>query len=578
MSVELTTLSKRATGIVDLDTVTHGGLPGRGATLVMGDAGAGKTVLGLQILANAVAAGDGAVCVSFEESRDGVARGAASFDWGADLMASERMIVIDARPPPGAAVAGGFDIEGLIAMVEAKAQAVDAHWVVVDGIDRLLNLQPDARQALFEVDRLRRWCEDAGLSLLFTGKTNGQQAVSGYLEGIEYLLDAVLVVSVRLTDNRLNRRFRIAKYRGTAHETRELAMVMDQRGIHLGYDTVALDDPAPVSSRRLSTGIPRLDDVLDGGIYAGSTILISGLPGTSKTTLAAQFALAAAERGERVLYLSFDELADRIVRNVGSVGIDLGRYRDSGQLTIKARQAWRATVEEHYIEVIDDLEEMAPDFLVIDPISALLKATSEENAMEINERLLQMANARGITCVATSLSETDASEGEATLSQASTLADAWIALSYHVQGGERNRTLSVVKARGSAPSNQVREVLLSDRGLELADVYQFGTEVLMGTARLQKEMETRRAAEAEQAQRQQRRWELASHIEQAESRIREANSEIQRLQEQLAQEDEAYAEADRKTTTRHDEIQAKRTPQASERGGHSADDDGSNEQ
>lgn len=568
------TLQKRATGIVDLDTVTHGGLPARGVTLVLGDAGAGKTVLGLQILANAVAAGEGAVYVSFEESRDGVALDAASFDWGADLMASEHLAVIDARPPPGAAVAGGFDIEGLLTMVEAQAQALGAHWVVLDGIDRLLQLQPDAHQALFEVDRLRRWCEDAGLSLLFTGKTGGQQAVGNYFEGIEYLLDTVLILSARMANNRLNRRFRIGKYRGTAHVTKELAMVMDQRGIHLGHDTTALENPAPVSSRRLSTGIPRLDDVLGGGIYAGSTVLISGLPGTSKTTLVAQFAATCAERGERVLYISFDELADRIVRNVATTGIDLGAHRDSGRLTIIARQAWRAQVEEHYIHIIGLLNEMAPDFLVIDPISALLKASSEEDAMETNERLLQLARARGITCVLTSLSETGAPEGEATLSQASTLADAWISLAYHIQSGERNRTLSVVKARGSAPSNQVREILLSEKGLELADVYQFGTEVLMGTARLQKEMEARRAAEAEAAEREQRRQELARQIEQAESRIQEANSELQRLQNQLALEDQENARADRETTARQDDIQTQRTPRASERGGHSASGSG----
>jgi circadian clock protein KaiC len=560
MTSEGAALIKRPTGIEDLDAVTRGGLPARGATLVMGEAGAGKTVLGLQILANAVEAGEGGVYMSFEESRDGIARGAASFQWGPGLMASERVRVIDARPPTSVSVSGGFDIEGLAHMIEAQAREVGANWVVLDGIDRLLSLQPDGPAALAEIERLQQWCESAELSLIFTGKASDARRNNDYFQGIEYLLDTVLVLSSRLAHNRLNRRFRIAKYRGTAHVTHELAMVMDDRGLHLGYDTSAIEGNAPVSSRRIGTGIRRLDEVLGGGVYAGSTILISGLPGTSKTTLAASFAAAAAERGERVLYMSFDEFPDRIVRNVASVGIELASHWDSGRLLIHSRQAWSAQIEEHYVHLVHLLRDLEPDMLVIDPISALLKATSEENAMETNERLLQMSRARGITTVLTSLNETDTGEGEATLSQASTLADTWISLSYYVRGGERNRALSIVKSRGTAHSNQVRELILSSDGVDLADVYQFGTEVLMGTARVHKEMEASRAEQAERAERERRQRDLARQIEQAESRIREANSELQRLQDQLALEEEANTRADEEAATQRADIRARRTP------------------
>lgn len=560
MTSEGAGLIKRPTRIEDLDAVTRGGLPAHGATLVMGEAGAGKTVLGLQVLANAVDAGEGGIYMTFEESKDGIARGAASFEWGERLMASERLRVIDARPPSGVSVAGGFDIEGLTRLIEAQAQAIDAHWVILDGIDRLLSLQPDAMSALAEVERLQQWCEQAGLSLIFTGKAAGARSGADYFQGIEYLLDTVLVLSSRLAHNRLNRRFRIAKYRGTAHVTQELAMVMDDAGIHLGYDGGATDNVAPVSSRRLGSGIERLDDVLGGGVYAGSTVLISGLPGTSKTTLAASFAAAAAERGERVLYLSFDEFADRIVRNVGSVGIDLARHRDSGQLTIQTRQSWSAPIEEHYVHIVELLREIEPDCLVIDPISALLKATSEDSALETNERLLQITRARGITAILTSLNEQDIGEGEATLSQASTLADTWISLSYNVRGGERNRALSVVKSRGTAHSNQVRELVLSEEGVDLADVYQFGTEVLMGTARVYQEMEQARTEQTERAERERRRRDLARQIEQAETRITEANSELQRLQDQLALEDEDHARADDEAAAQRRHIRERRSP------------------
>lgn len=565
MASEAGGLVKRATGIRDLDAVTRGGLPARGATLIMGDAGAGKTVLGLQILANAIGSGEGGVYVSFEESREGIRRGAASFDWGHALTASERVSIIDARPPPSADAAGGFDLAGLTAMAEQQATAMNAHWVVFDGIDRLLGLQPDAHAALAEIERLRQWCDQAGLSLIFTGKTGVQDGTNGYFEGIEYLLDTVLILSARLANNRLNRRFRIAKYRGTSHVTHELAMVMGDDGIHLGYEAITNEGIAPVSSKRVGTGIPRLDEVLGGGVYAGSTILISGLPGTSKTTLAASFAAAAGDRGERVLYMSFDEFPDRIVRNVASVGIDLASHRDSERLTLNSRQARGTQIEEHYVHIVDLLRSHQPDFLVIDPISALLKAASEENAFETTERLLQLASARGITTVLTSLNEGEMAEGEATLSQASTIADTWISLSYHVRGGERNRALSVVKSRGSAHSNQVRELILSSEGLDLADVYQFGTEVLMGTARLHKEMEQTRAERAERAERERRRQDLARQIEQAESRIREANSELERLRDQMALEDEANEQADAETTTQREGIRARRAPSSRER-------------
>lgn len=555
------TLVKRATGIPDLDAVTRGGLPARGATLIMGQAGAGKTVLALQILANAADAGEGGIYMNFEESRDGVARGAASFEWGAGLMASPDVRIVEARTPMAASVAGSFDIEGLTHMIEAQVREVGAHWVVLDGIDRLLQLQPDAHAALAEVERLQQWCEQAGLSLIFTGKASDARRRNDYFEGIEYLLDTVLVLSSRLSHNRLNRRFRIAKYRGTAHVTHELALVMDDRGLHLAYDPIASDDIAPVSSRRLGTGIPRLDDVLAGGVYAGSSILISGLPGTSKTTLAASFAAAAAERGERVLYLSFDEFADRIVRNVASVGIDLASHWDSGQLAIHSFQAGTAPLEEHYVHLLNLLRETEPELLVIDPISALLKAKSEEDTLETTERLLQKARARGITTVLTSLNETDGSEGEATLSRASTLADTWISLSYHVRGGERNRALSIVKSRGSAHSNQVRELVLSSDGVDLADVYQFGTEVLMGTARLHKEMEADRVEREAGAERERRRNEIARKIEQVHSRMSQDSSELQRLQDELGFEDEASTRLDQEAAAHSEEIEARRTPQ-----------------
>ncbi len=284
----------------------------------------------------------------------------------------------------------------------------------------------------------------------------------------------------------------------------------------------------------------------------------SGLPGTAKTTLAASFAAAAAARGERALYLSFDELADRIVRNVASVGIDMAHHLESGHLRIVSREAWRSLVEVHFIEVLRLLDEFKPDLLVIDPVSALIKAASAETPYIAVERLLGVARARGITSVITSLSEGDAPETESTLSHTSTLADTWVSLGYEVRGGERNRSLSVVKSRGTAHSNQVRELLLTDEGVDLADVYQFGSEVLMGTARLQKESEETSLKRQRQQERERREHELQRELEQARSRLNNAQSEAQRLERELELERQSAADAQQENERHYDHILQRR--------------------
>lgn len=235
--------------------------------------------------------------------------------------------------------------------------------------------------------------------------------------------------------------------------------------------------------------------------------MISGQSGTSKTTLGAAFVAAVAKRGERALLVSFDEFARQIVRNVATLGIDLQSPIDSGHLKVVARASWDSLVEEHYMALMNLLDDFQPDCLVIDPASALLKSSDAESAFLALERLLAVTRTRGITTMLTSLSEADDPFSESSLSHASTLADNWIVLRYQINAGERNRSLSVVKSRGTGHSNQVREMLLSSEGVDLADTYPFGSEVLMGTARLQKESEeaaARQRRARERLRRQQR--------------------------------------------------------------------------
>ena len=561
MTIEDASLRKRETGISGLDTVTRGGLPAAGGVLLMGNAGSGKTVLALQILARAAERGEGGVFISFEETVGQIHRDAASFRWGRALLASDRWYAIDGRPPADAEVSGPFDLEGLLAAAGRCLDHVAGSWLVLDGIDRLLRLQPEPNTAINLVRQLSDWCEARGVTLLLTGKCGDADADAdgpAVLNGIEYMLSTVLTLSTELVGRRLNRRFRITKYRGTAHVTDELPMIMDDDGVHLPYSEGSSRNPVPACAERLGTGIARLDEILGSGLYRGSTTLISGMPGTAKTTLAVRMAEGAAARGETVLYLSFDELADRIVRNVASVGIDLQRHIDSGHLCIESREAWSALVEEHFTAIQKRLDDIGPDWLVIDPVSALLKAVSAEGAHLGTERIIGTARARGITTVLTSLIEAEVIESEATLSHASTLADTWIALDYRVLGGERNRALSVVKSRGSAHSNQVSELLLSSAGLDLAEPYEYGSEVLMGTARIQKEKEESTRRHQLALGREQRQRDLERQIEQANLRMQEAKSEAERLREELQRERQDHRDAERDERAHYEQVRRRR--------------------
>ncbi|WP_168012817.1 ATPase domain-containing protein [Halomonas salinarum] len=554
-------LVKRPTGIHDLDTVTHDGLPAGGATLVIGEPGCGKTIIGLQILASALERGEGGVFMSFEESRAQILRNADAFCWGPQLRESSRCEIIDGQPMRRAEFSGAFDIESLIAMLDLCVKRVAGTWIVLDGIDQLLRRQPDSQVAIDQIAQINDWCIDNGYSLILTGKHSGNDRPQpDHLTGIEFMLSTILVLSSILVDKRLNRRFRIAKYRGTRHNPDELAMLIDSAGIHLPYADTFNAEAVPAAGKRLGTGIQRLDKLLGGGVYSGSITLISGKPGTSKTTLGAAFVAAAARRGERALLISFDEFARQIVRNVATVGIDLQTPIDSGLLKVVARASWDGLVEEHYMALLGLLDDFKPDCLVIDPASALLKSSGAEDAFLALERLIAVTRTRGITTMLTSLSESEEPSSESSLSHASTLADTWIVLNYQINLGERNRSLSVVKSRGTGHSNQVREMLLSHEGIDLADTYPFGSEVLMGTARLQKESEEAAARKHRAQERLRQQQRLEREISKTRTMIQHGQEELQRLQEELSFEHHDQTASDQETDLHDNSILRHRDP------------------
>ena len=485
---------KSLTGIHGFDELTDGGLPGGRITVVLGSAGAGKTVFSLQTLVNAAARGEAGVFVAFEEDTRRIRENAASFGWNLESLEQKRLLFVDAYVSPTETVAGDFDLGGILAQVAEQASAIGATRVVFDGIDVLLSLLDTPGAARRELFRIFEWLAAQDLTCIVTAKAEGSDPLAAPQYGhLPFMADCVVLLQHTLRERVSVRGVRVVKYRGSGFSENEYPVVITSRGIEVAtYGRAELAHP--VSRERISTGVERLDTMLDGGYFRGSSILLTGAPGVAKTTLAAAFSHASCARGERVLFLSFDEPAEQIVRNMASVGLDLAAWRDAGLLDIWSLRSEARGVEEHLIEIRRRVESFEPAALVVDPLSALARAGGEVAAVDGSLRLLDFAKARGVTVLCTSLQEGSDPLAETSSLQVSTIADTWFHLSYHVAGGERNRALTVVKSRGMAHSNQVREMVLGAGGITLADVYSAGGEVLMGTARWEREEDERRRA------------------------------------------------------------------------------------
>ncbi len=301
---------------------------------------------------------------------------------------------------------------------------------------------------------------------------------------------------------------------------------------------VGAPEPAEIkheaSTERVSAGFERLDTMLGGGLFRGSSTLITGVPGTSKTTLSGKFAEAACRRGERTLFVSFDEGADPIARNLSSVGIQLKPHVESGLLRMYSARTESIGAEDHLVKLKSLVREHRPRCMVIDPLSAIAKAGGLSAARAVANRLIYMVKDERVTVVITAINEGDDPQTEATELQISTIADTWIHLSYLIRSGERNRALTIIKSRGTWHSNQVRELVLSETGPMLADVYSAGGEVLMGTLRWEKEDEERAKTIQRRAEFDHKRGELQAAEADTHARIKALQQDLERQRLELA--------------------------------------------
>ncbi len=485
-------LMKIETGIAGFDAVTNGGLPAGGVCLIEGEPGAGKTVFSTQFLVNGAEKYDSpGVFISFEESEDEILDHAAGFDWDIGRHHESGMLrTVVARFDGDTIRSGTFDLQALLSIVAEHARQSGANRIVFDGLEVLLSLLENEALERLEFYRLKDWVKQHGFACILTAHRleTGAGAESRLMSFLPYMADCIVHLRHYLIDQVAVRTLQVSKYRGTAHRGSVYPFVIGSKGVTV-MQGARLDLDDAVSTETVSSGVERLDAVLGGGYMRGSGILIAGEPGTAKTTLAAMFADAACRRNEKVLFVSFDEPAGQIVRNLRSVGLDLQGHVDSGLLQFRAFRLGQYSVEEYLIELEGEIERFRPDCMVVDPVSAIEKAKGRVFAVDPATRVVDFTRSRGITLLLTSLLEGFGDSPEHTSAHVSTIADTWVQLSYQVRGGERNRALSIVKSRGMAHSNQVRELVIGNAGVQLADVYTGGGEVLMGTARKEKEQE-----------------------------------------------------------------------------------------
>jgi circadian clock protein KaiC len=525
-------VAKVSTGIVGFDEITDGGLPCKRTTLVMGGPGCGKTVFALQVLVNsALRHKEAGLFVAFEENTGQIVSNAATFGWDLPALVKKKLFFLDARLSPDVVKAGEFDLLGMLTMLEAKAKELQATRVVFDGIDVLLTLLDDPVAERRELFRIRDWLSQTGLTGIITQKVGGADADQRY-GFLQFMVDCVIILQHQVVDGSAFRSLRVKKYRGSGFSGDEFPISLTKDGLQL-TNRGPTELEYEVTDERISSGLSRLDNMLRGGYHRGSNVLISGAPGTAKSTLCGLFAVAACQRGERTLYVSFDEGAAQIVRNLRSVGIRLAPHQKSGLLKIYSTRTRGPNVEDQFGALRTLVAAHRPRCLVIDPLSALSAKVAHLASADAAQHFLDYLKGEGITAVNTSLLD-GLNTDEATTTGISTIADTWIHVSYVVHDGERNRALTIVKSRGTGHSNQVRELTLSNEGVGLTDVFVAQGKVLMGVARWEWEQGERAAKKGNQAAGELKRLQLQLAQAEAAARLQVIQTEMEARSAEIA--------------------------------------------
>ena len=487
MAKPRTQLPKSKTGIQGLDEITGGGLPKGRPTLICGGAGCGKTLLAMEFLVRgATQFNEPGVFMAFEETAKDLTKNVASLGFDLKDLIARKKIVLDFVYVGDREIetSGEFDLEGLFIRLGHAIDSIGAKRVVLDTIEALFSRLPNQRILRAELHRLFRWLKEKGVTAIITGERGEDTLTRQGLE--EYISDCVIVLDHRVSDQVSSRRLRVVKYRGSTHGTNEYPFLIDEDGISvLPVTSLGLEQAA--STQRIPTGVPRLDAMLGGaGYYRGSSVLISGTAGTGKTSLAAHFAEAACRRGERALFFAFEESPNQIMRNMRSIGIDLQPWVQKGLLQFQATRPTFAGLEMHLTKMHKAINAFKPQVVIVDPLNSFVIGGNEIEVKSMLMRLVDFLKMQQITGLFTSLTTSGGALEQSEVA-ISSLIDTWLLLRTIEIGGERNRGLYILKSRGMAHSNQIREFLLTDHGVELRDVYVGASGVLTGSARLAQE-------------------------------------------------------------------------------------------
>ncbi len=462
-------LKKSKSGIKGLDIITGGGLPRGRPSLVCGAAGTGKTLFGIEFIVNGIRDfNEPGVIISFEERTADLISNVSMLDWDLQKHLDEKQLVIDYVYIERSEIeeTGSFNLDGLFIRIAEAVRITGARRILIDTLESLFSGFSDQQILRAEIRRLFKWLKDKELTAVITAEA-GENTLTRYgLE--EYLSDFVLLLDNRIRENLSTRRMRLVKYRGSRHNADELPFIITDSGFSvLPVTEVSLD--FEISEERFLTGIEKLDDMLEGrGFYRNSSFLISGTPGSGKTSLAATILDAACRRGEKVMFLSFEESRQQIIRNTASIGIGINRWIEKGLFHFENLPAVSCGIEMHLIKMIDDMEREKPSLVVIDPISSLATLKMPLESRNLVLRMLQYIRSKGIISVFTEVSHPGTLETSSM--DVSSLADSWILLCHREINGYRKKTLNILKARGLKHSDQICELVMTNNGIELRDM------------------------------------------------------------------------------------------------------------
>jgi circadian clock protein KaiC len=537
-------IPKAKTGIEGFDDITKGGLPSGRPTLIVGGPGSGKTLFAMEFLVNGARTfNEPGVFFSFEESEEELVHNVTSLGFDVRSLESKKMLSIDYVKVEAAEIVetGEYDLEGLFVRLGYAIDSIGAKRVVLDTIESIFSAFGNTLIIRSELHRLFQFLKDKGVTAVITGEKGDGTLTRNGLE--EYVSDAVVVLDNRIIGNIATRRLRIIKYRGSSHGSNEYPFLIDEGGFSvLPISSLGLE--AKATKERISTGIPDLDAMMEGkGYYKGSSILITGQAGTGKSSFGAEFIRSVCEKGKKALLVTFEESPSQIIRNMRSIGIDLQPFVDKGLLRIYADRPTSYGLEMHLVTLLKVVNEFKPEAAVLDPISSLMTIGDDVEVRSTLVRMVDLLKMKGVTSLFTDLKNAERPNQS---SMVSSLVDAWILLEDVEANGENNRILRLVKSRGMAHSNQIREFHITSKGIDLIPPYIGPSGVLTGSARYAQEEKEKaeELARAEELERlrlnlEQQRKALDTQLESMKAEFEDKKTDLERLMKEEGRRKEA---------------------------------------